>query len=173
MLYEIINPSDAYTIEAASLDVAFVACVFLGRGLYSFQPIDVGEDADGEPEVTKVAAEEIPLFLFGGTEEWCKQHLNESFESVVDRVTKDKATELAACFESCLIGKATDRDTYLAGLKLIEDPHNREEWRRRWHDKRRSSMNDIGGRAYLMAKRLREGASNPLVPAPQQVFTGM
>jgi len=28
MLYEIINMSDPYTIEAKSLDVAFIACMF-------------------------------------------------------------------------------------------------------------------------------------------------
>lgn len=160
MLYEIINPSDCYTIEAKSLDVAFVACVFLGSGQYAFEPFEE-------------AATRIPIFLFGGTEEWCSEHLKEGFEAVVDRVMADpgKKAELAECFDSCLIGKRPMRDTYYAGLELIDDPAKREQWRHRWHEERRSSLNDIGGRAYGMAKRLRSGSNNPLKPAPAQVFT--
>jgi hypothetical protein len=158
MLYEIINPSDPYTIEAQSLDVAAVACLFLGRRQYAFDPIG----SDDSPEV--------PLFLFGGTDEWCLKHFNESFESVVNRVTKEKAAELAECLESCLIGKAADRETYRAGMELIDDPKKREQWREKWLEDRRSSMNNIGARAYAIAEKLRAGAKNPLVEAPQQVF---
>jgi hypothetical protein len=146
MLYEIINPSDPYTIEAQSLDVAAVACLFLGRGQYAFDPIG----GDNSPEV--------PMFMFGGTDEWCLEHFNESFESVVNRVTKEKAVELAECLESCLIGKAADRETYRAGMELIDDPKKREQWREKWLEDRRSSMNNIGARAYAMAEKLRAGA---------------
>jgi hypothetical protein len=160
VLYEIINMSDPYTIEAKSLDVALVACLFLGRGQYSFKPLN-SDDAAG-----------VPMFLFGGTEKWCQQFLGEGLESVVDRVTTDaaKRAELAECFDSCLIGRGEDRETYRAGLDLIDDPDKRELWRRKWHEDRLSSMNDIGGRAYKMAAKLRDGQANPIVAAPQQVF---
>jgi hypothetical protein len=159
MLYDIINMSDSYTIEAQSLDVALVACLFLGSGQYSFMPLH----GDGE---------EVPLFLFGGAEEWCQRHFGEGLEAVVDRVTTDpvKRVELAACFESCIIGHEEDRNTYMAGLDLIDDPEKRKKWRALWHEDRLSSMNDIGARAYEMADKLREGIANPLVPAPRQVF---
>jgi hypothetical protein len=145
-LYEIINPSDPYTIEAPSLDVAFVACLFLGTGQYAFKPLD----EDGE---------EIPLFIFGGMEAWCAEHLEEGFEAVVTRVTTEpaKRKELADCFDSCLIGRREDRNAYRAGLELIDDPAKREQWRDRWHDDRRSSLNNIGARAFEMASKLREG----------------
>src|SRR5579863_2871519 len=159
MLYEIINPSDPYTIEADSLAVAFVACVFLGSGQYAFKALDT----DGV---------DIPLFLFGNTEEWCHDHLGESFKSVIDRVTTEPAKrgELERCLDSCLIGHEEDRKTYQAGLDLIDDPAKRERWRLRWHDDRLSSMHDIGTRAYGMVAALRDGARNPLIPAPNQVF---
>src|SRR5437773_974725 len=64
-LYNIVNMSDPYTIEAVSLDVAFVACLFLGSGQYAFEQLD--------------GKEGVPLFIFGGTEEWCREHLNEGF----------------------------------------------------------------------------------------------
>jgi hypothetical protein len=163
MLYEIVNPSDPYTIKAESLDVAFVACLMLGNGQYAFGPLES-------------AGVKIPLFLFGGLadcEAWSTEHLHEEFESVIKRVTTDplKIAELAACFESCLIGRFKERETYRAGLELIDDPAKRDEWRARWHDTRRSSLNDIGGRAYEMASKLRTGIQNPVIPAPPQVFT--
>ncbi len=161
MLYEIINMSDAYTIEANSLDVAFMACLFLGQGQYSFKPL-------GDEE-----AQDIPFFMFGGVEEWCSLHLSQSFKAVVDHLTTDpaKREELADCLDSCLIGHQEDRETYRAGIELIDDPAKRETWRRKWHKDRLSSMNDIGNRAYIMAKKIRDGAVNPIIPAPQQVFS--
>lgn len=159
MLYEIINMSDPYTIEADSLDAAFVACLFLGRGQYAFEPITEG-------------AEPIPMFMFGGTEEWCEKHFKESLEAVITRMTTIQSFDLVKCLESCLIGKAVDRETYNAGLQLIDDPKKRETWREKWLEDRRSSMNNIGARAFKMARNLREGVKNPLVKAPQQVFAG-
>ena len=155
MVYEIVNMSDPYTIEAATLDVAFVACVFLGRGQYAFEPQEEGATA-------------IPMF-FGGTEDWCQTNLHQSLEQVVDRVTREKAAELAACFESCIYGKPGRRALFLLAWSLIEDAAKQAIWREAWQDQR-SSMNDIGGRAQEMAKRLRAGSANPLVEAPQQVF---
>ena len=155
-LYEIINMSDKYTIEVKSLDVAFVACLLLGDGQYAFQPIGEGV--------------EVPLFLFGGAEEWCKKQFNEEIGDTISRVTNAKAEELAECFDSVLIGAAEDRQAYRDGLELIDDPNKREMWRNRWHDERRSSLNDIGGRAYEMAKRLRTKQSNFVEPAPTQVL---
>ena len=157
MLYEISNPSDSYTIEAKSLDVAFVACILLGNGQYAFEALEDG-------------AEDIPLFMFGGHDAWSQKHFVKKTEDVLMQVTSGKLMELADCFDSCLIGRPSDRKTYLAGLELIDDPAKREIWRARWHDVRRSSMNDIGGRAYAMAKKLREGELKQ-EPVPQQVFT--
>jgi hypothetical protein len=166
MLYEIINMSDPYTIEAKSLDVAFVACLCLGDGQYAFEPID--------DEGNNVDAEKIPLF-FGsleqsGIQKWSQEHFGELFQDVVARVRTEKRLELADCLDSCLIGDAKDRDTYYAGLKLIDDPAKRQQWLDRWHDKRRSSLNDIGGRAYAIAENFRKNAPKPIIPAPRQVF---
>ena len=156
MLYEIINPSDPYTIEADSLDVALAACLFLGDGQYAFEPLTDGP--------------RIPLFLFGGVETWCQGHFNQSLEATLNHVLKEKCTELADCMDSCLIGKASDRATYLNALELIDDPSKREQWRAKWHEDRRSSLNDIGSRAFKMAQNFRAESKNPLAPAPQQVF---
>lgn len=161
MLYEIINPSDPYTIEADSLDIAFMACVLLGNGQYEFRPFEDG----GTP---------VPFFMFGGTDEWCKEHLGKTFHEVADDVRVNKREEMAKCLDSCLIGSANDRRTYYLGLELIEDPVKRERWWFEWHDKRRSSLNDIGGRAHKMAQNFRKPigheSASETIPAPQQVF---
>lgn len=157
MLYEIINMSDAYTIEAKDLELAFVACVLLGRGQYAFEPL--GDEG-----------EKIPFFMFGGQDEWCQKHLQKTAGAVLDGVMELRSDELAECLDSCLIGGKDNRQTYFDGLELIDDLAKKEQWRKRWHDERRSSLNDIGGRAYEMAERLRKKATNPIVSAPQQVF---
>jgi len=164
MIYEIVNPSDRYTIEAHSLDVAFVACACLGAGQYSFRPL---EDEN---------AERVPMFLFGGADDWVEETLSEpSAAAVIDRVLNnpEKRIELAECYESCLIGMVEDRKIYQAGLDLIDNPKKRDEWRRTWHDSRRSSLNDIGARARKMAEKLRSGEKQTVVEAPQQVFAGV
>jgi|GEM_PF-980161 len=157
MLYEIINMSDAYTIEAKDLELAFVACLLLGNGQYAFQPI--GDDGV-----------RVPIFMFGGVDEFCQKHFSKSAGAIMDGVMELRSKELADCLDSCLIGGKSNRQTYLDGLALIDDPVKREIWRNKWHEERRSSLNDIGGRAYEMAAKFREKADSPIITAPQQVF---
>ena len=157
MIYEIINPSDSYTIKAASLKVAAVACVLLGRGQYALDPLEDG-------------GERIPMFMLGNPDAWFRQHFEMDLGATVDNVMKDHAAELAECLDSCLIGNLASRREYERALELIESEDNRAKFRVERHDERRTSMNDIGGRAYQMAQRIREQSAKPIVPAPQQVF---
>jgi hypothetical protein len=157
-VYKVVNPSDAYTIEASDLEVAAVACILLGRGQYALEPLE------GE-------LKEVPFFMFGKADEWFGEHFGADVKTTLDRVMGARSAELADCLDSCLIGNLAARREYERALELIESPENREKFRRERHDKRRGSMNDIGGRAYEMARRLRENAANPVVTAPQQVFS--
>lgn len=61
MKYEIINPSDRYTIEHSDFLALAAACVLLGNGQYALAPID----HEGE---------KVPMFLFGGFDEWWSEH---------------------------------------------------------------------------------------------------
>lgn len=151
MLFEIINPSDTYTVLAPDLEIAGVACCLLGNGQYAFQ----GIDCDGE----------VPLFLFGGHDEWFTKHFGSDFETITGKVMSSRRAELADCFDSVLIGDAAHRKAFDKGLELIDDPVKREHWREHWLDERRTSMNNIGGRAWGLAKRLRD-------PAPEQSEKG-
>lgn len=135
MLYEIINPSDKYTLEAESHEIACIACVFLGRGQYSLEPQD-GSDLG------------CPFFMFGNDpDQWWKETFGRTLSEALDGC--DKA-ELAKCLESVLLGSYEDREVYDAAIAAIDDAEKAEAFRRKWHDKR-SSMNDIGGNARRLA----------------------
>jgi hypothetical protein len=146
VLFEIINPSDAYTIEAPDLSIAGAACVLLGNGQYAFKQVD------GDAEV--------PLFLFGGHDEWFREHCDGSLDDTLGRVMKDRRAELADCLDSTLIGTQADREEFHALTASVE-AEERARLRAERHDKRRSSLNDIGARAYRMAAALREPQPEP------------
>lgn len=156
MLYRIVNPSDSYTIECQDLEVATIACCLLGGGQYGFEPLEAG-------------APEVPLFLFGGVADFCRQHFSAEFEDVMQRVKEQRTDALADALDSVLIGRSAEgrRRFYEAapserGAFLV--------YRLAYHDEKRSSTNDIGRRAYHMAIKFRERAAQPVVPAPRQVF---
>jgi len=158
MIYEIINMSDPYTIDAPSLQVAFVACSLLGNGQYGLRALESG-------------GIDVPVFMFGGHEEWCGQQFGKGCDDVVAEVMSYYGSSLADCLDSCLIGKRQDRDTYNDGLRLIDDAAKRDEWREKWHDSRRSSLNDIGGRSRKLAIAIRKRDGTLVEKAPQQVFS--
>jgi hypothetical protein len=60
MLWEISNPSDAYTMEAPSLQIAACAVFMLGRGCFGA----TCEESDLR----------VPIFIFGGAEDWAKEN---------------------------------------------------------------------------------------------------
>ena len=145
MLFDIINPSDPYTIESPSLDVAAVACIFLSQGKYPFKSLDGGQD--------------VPVFMLGGAEEWCKERFNESIMELSNRVMDTKMKELADCLDSVLYGDAEERIKFLAETSDM-DRLTFEAARMMRQDDKRSSINDIGERAYRMAAKLRESIAD-------------
>jgi hypothetical protein len=118
-----------------------VAICVLGGGGYGANEID--------------GTRRVPVFLFGGHDEWFKATFGRTFEESLKLVASEKRAAWAECFDSTIIGDAADRRTYLAGLALIDDPEKRKQWRDRWHDERRSSLNDIGTAARKRATALR------------------
>ena len=141
LLFKIINPSDPYTIEASSLDVAVMASVLLGQGNYQFTSLGGGQD--------------IPFFAFGGGDDWCKKHFKETLMELSNRVMDTKLSEVADSLDSVLYGDEQDRVQFLAETKdMSRNDFLAERIMRQ--DKKRSSMNDIGERAYRMAAKLRQ-----------------
>jgi hypothetical protein len=142
VLYEIINLSDPYTIETPDLAIAGVACLLLGEGQYAFKPVDDGP--------------EVPMFAFGGVDGWFEQHCGGPVGEVLPAVRDGRKDELAAAFESVVIGDAADRKRYELARGYVPEPQ-RGEFRARWHDLTRTSATDIGARAYALAAQLRAG----------------
>jgi hypothetical protein len=142
VVYEIVNPSDAYTMEASDLAVAAVACLYLGNGQYGLRAVHP-DDAPG-----------VPVFMFGKTadvERWFAETCGCTMAAAFAR-----RAAVADALDSVLAGSLRDRQTNADALALIDDEAKRQEWREKWLDRRRSSLNNIGGRAMHYAKHLRE-----------------
>jgi hypothetical protein len=141
MLYNIVNPSDPYTIEAPSLDVAAMTAILLGQGNYPFRSLEGGED--------------VPAFAFGKGDVWCQKHFKETLMEMSNRVMDTKLGEVAECLDSVLYGDAQERVEFLATTKDMDRPNFEAERAMRQLD-RCSSMNDIGSLSYRMAAKLRK-----------------
>jgi hypothetical protein len=83
MKCEIINPSDKVFIEHRDKKTLFKAVLLLGRGQYG------AKDIDGDFK--------IPVFLFGGVEEYCQETFGLNFELIMAGV---KVTDLVDAFRS-------------------------------------------------------------------------
>jgi hypothetical protein len=136
-LYEIGNPSDRYTIKHPNREAVCIAVALLGQGQY---PLEELRPYDGDERF------EMPLFLFGGSEEWFKESFNHTLKESIDHNLKDVIEAL----DSVLIG---DREVF--DLAVVEmDEEAKERFEKKWHDKHRSSMNDIGKYAKSLARNL-------------------
>lgn len=145
ILFSIVNPSDPYTIEASSLDVAAMTSILLGRGQYGFSCLGKGES--------------IPIFSLGGGDEWCKKHFKENLMEMSNRVMDTKLAEIADCLDSVLYGDKEDRETFSKETKGMDRP-TFEAHRSIEQENKCSSMNDIGAHAYRMAAKLRQSIEN-------------
>lgn len=61
MRWELTNPSDYYEVESPDFLPAAVAALIVGAGSYGLTPLDGGD--------------ELPIFLFGGGDEWMQERL--------------------------------------------------------------------------------------------------
>lgn len=141
MLFEIINPSDAYTVEAHDPELAALAVLLLGRGAFGV------EDEAGETV--------LPLLLFGGDPD---ETLRNLFGRGLDEGMGARKAELPAVLRSVMIGSRQDREVAEAALEAIPSEEAKRAFLEKRHDKMRSSLNDIGGGAWALADRLEAAA---------------
>lgn len=137
-LYEIINPSDPCTFLAPDVITAFLVVALLGEGRYAAEPQEEG-------------VEKVPLFLFGGSQEWWEKHGDgEPMEGMIDR----HLATLVPALRSVCVGRVSERRLFDMALESIDDAAKKAAFVARWNDEKRSSMNDIMGRAHHYAERL-------------------
>jgi hypothetical protein len=137
VIYEIINPSDPYTLESNDFLTACLVATVLGRGAYALQSED--------------GSLEMPLMLFGG-EGWFIKTFQSDLDVLLDRAPY---APMATCFESVVIGSFADRRAYDVAMRAIPGEEGRATFAEQWHEARRSSTNDIGAKARVLAQRMR------------------
>lgn len=134
MEYELINPSDPYTFIADDYETAALV-VFAVSTLYGAKPKE-GEDT-------------VPVFIFGGAEEWyIEQFGRSSYDGL-----KAKKKQVEAALSSMELGHFKDRQRYETALAAIAEPDKQEQFITEW-DNERTSLNNIGAYCRKLAAEL-------------------
>ncbi len=147
--YEIINPGDRYEIDCPDLAIATVACVLLGNGSYGLRPIG-GEGVA------------VPILQFEDHEAWCQEHLGKGLTALLAETGAQRAGDLASALESVLIGSADACAEARAAVAAMS-PEAAAAYLADRHDRLRTSCNDIGALARILAEARRAKAA-PLAP---------
>jgi hypothetical protein len=145
MLYELIQPSDAVTFHAPDDNVARAVCLMLGNGQYG---------------INNEAGEKVDAFLIFCGEEKATERLHSWFGPDVAAWMKAHEPEIAEALESVMTISTRERGMFERALSAIDDPAKRKAFRDETHDRNRSSMNNIAGRAWKLAAELR-GVGEP------------
>lgn len=150
MLYAIINPSDAYTFIGANDLVAGLAVLILGEGQYGCARIN----PDDYNEETQV----LPIMIFGEPDNitaWVLEHSDyPSFEAAME----NNLWQVASALDSVVIGDANDRALYQSARAKMSET-DQATYAEEWHDKKRSSLNDIHKSARAISTALNERVS--------------
>ncbi len=129
MIYEIINPSDPYTFEAENDRDAIVVVAVLGGGMYGAARQD-GEKVNGG-------------LYFGHESGDAEAAFVADIGKPLGEYLTERATALRAAFDSVLIGSFADRDGWVDSVSKMS-PEDAAKYTIERHDRKRSSMNDIG-----------------------------
>lgn len=142
MIYDIVNPSDAVTIEAGDSVLASIAIIVLGNGQYGLY------DEDGRT-VLGIFALSTPEKLI----EWLRDNGVE--DTKMDEFYAKNGDEIATILESIVYGDASDRKAITALTESMTKT-DRLKAVAKYNDSKRSSMNDIGTAALELAKGFRK-----------------
>lgn len=132
IIWELINPSDTYTLQGDDHEAACVANCCLGRG-------NTGLDAfvDGNKDESLGC----PIFMFGGHDEWFKEKFGRSFEESLEA----KASAAADILDTILAGSISERELFERSNFTWEE----------WQERNQSSITDYGRSAKALARSLR------------------
>lgn len=146
MIYEIVNPSDAVTIEADDEFLASVAVIILGEGAYGLY--------DHKGKVI------LPIFLFQDPAKlvkWLNEHgVN---PSKIDEFYAMHGEKLAVIMESLMYGKPEDRKAVLA-MTANMNTDEKAKALAKYNESKRSSMSNIAASASHLASMFREKAAS-------------
>ncbi len=149
MLFEIINPSNPYTLRADDFRVACIACSLIGAGAYALREVKDPQESDHASERL-----DMPIFLIGGHDKWFFHQFGQTFEQALASVVENECAALITCLESTLSGSPTDRalfETEIAALPASDHV----AYHARWHEEHQTSLNDLREVALCYAEKLR------------------
>lgn len=124
-LYEVINPSDAITFRASVVEAACIADR-LRPAWYFVKDVETGE----EPKVDNLQAD-------------------------YDAIWKDaeKLASYADAYRSFLVGTRSERELFEEAVSRMT-PEEALAYRDKYHDRRRTSMNDICRQVWTQADKI-------------------
>ncbi|MHC1549440.1 hypothetical protein [Phyllobacterium sp. K27] len=124
-LYEVVNPSDPITFRATLVEAACIADR-LRPAWYFVKDAETGE----EPNV-------------------------EGLEAEYDAIWKsaEKLASYADAYRSFLVGSRSERELLEEAVSRMSDAEAKA-YRAQWHDKRRTSMNDICQQVWETAEKI-------------------
>jgi len=135
--WELINPSDKITFTGDDFKLVVIAVCLVGNGFYA------GEEING----SRVA----PVFIFGGCDEWFIKNFGSNFEDNFNSSDKEK---LANILDSFLVADWQEHQEFTETAKELSI----NEWkafRTVYCTDKRSSINNICAKAWLIAEHLR------------------
>lgn len=150
MLFDIVNPSDPYTMEASCLEVAAAAVCLLGQGKFALN------------ELTGDKSGNVPAFLTGGHNEWFTKQFGRDFEQSLNHVMATMQPELIKAFGSVFVGDVQYKRTFEEEAAKCDSEEEFAALLEKRHDAKRTSMNDIGRQAWSMADALMAKAAEEM-----------
>lgn len=140
-LFELVAPSDPYTFRAPNLAAAVVANLFLTEWKGALNALE-GDEV------------KAPFYPFGCRESAMDAEILKHTGATLQDYLAGHRNEVAEVLESVLIGSRHDRAIFESATAKMA-PAEAAIFRAEWHDKKQSSMNDIGKRAQQLAAHFR------------------
>ncbi len=137
MIYEIINPSDPITFEAEDVQLAIIACIYVGSG-------KMGLRDESEESV-------VPPMLFWDEARIAEWLTEKGFDGIdgMHELAKEKKTELAAILRSGAVCKTSERKSLIKAIKAGGGDFQKSL--RAYNENERGSLNDICGFMHSLA----------------------
>lgn len=144
MIYELVNPSDAITIEADDELAACIGIVIFGEGYLTLKN-DRGESL-------------MPVFAFGPDfDKWLESKGVKDSSLYFDA----NAGKIAGILESAVYGNIPDRRAFDSMTQRMS-PEAAVHYREGWNNKRRTSLRNIVARMAEFAAKLRAMEESPV-----------
>lgn len=137
-IYEFITPSDPITFKTDDDKVAFTCALLLGNGKAGCQNTQTDKSLPTMLMFSEDPDKEIKSFIGG------------DFKKFIE-ANKPKIKE---CFNSFAYGSVSERKTYDNALEAITDPKKLKEFKAKYEDENRTSMNQWVKEAWRYAERL-------------------